>query len=264
MSARPKFKKSLDFETIESRIMLSSVTSILASTPAHGRAEVRATSIRSGGFTPSSQSIAVPQNQGPQGLNEALTPTGNLTPQQQRREQFVGVFKGPYVIGPGITDTQWQQVSIRGAGGTNSILHGDLQLKIIVPKDPTQPISAVSAIFDRNINSNSTLGFDLSAPQVVNGVPANLDSSGRPNHLSQVAIDVNTSGGAYAEAYSQGIVDIKYLPSPKHAPGSISQGTAIVRIRAQIYTPGVSNLLANAALNPGGPSQGGVSHKPVS
>ena len=264
MSRRPNFKTTLDFEPIESRILQSNITSVLASLPVVGRADVRSVSGPSRGFMPSSQSVAIPQNQGPQGVNLALTPTGTLTPQEQRREQFVGVFKGPYVIGPGRTDTEWQVVQIRGAGGTSSILHGDLQMKIIVPKDPNSQISAVSTIFDRSINSNSTLGLDMSAPQLVNGAAANLDSAGRPDHMSQVAIDVNASAGAYVEAYAQGLADIKYYPSKKTAPGAISQGTAVVRIRAQIYSTGVSFILANSALDPGGPSQTGVSRKPVS
>ena len=264
MSQRRKFKKTPGFELAEPRILLSNITSLLASMPAAGRADIRALSGPVKGFTPTSQSVAVPQNQGPQGVNLALAPTGTLTPQEQRREQFVGVFKGPYVIGPGRTDTEWQVVQIRGSGGTNSILHGDIQLKIVVPRDPNTQISAISQIFDRNINSNSALAFDMTAPQLADGKTANLDSGGRPNHLSQISIDVNASSGAYVQAYSQGIVDIKYFPSKKQASGAISQGTAILRIRAQIYTTGVSFILANSALNPGGPSQTGVASKPVS
>ena len=264
MSRRRNLKKALDFELIESKILLSNITSVLASVPVAARADVSSLAASRRGFTPSSQSVAVPQNQGPQGVNLALTPTGTLTPQEQRREQFVGVFKGPYVIGPGRTDTEWQVVQIRGSGGTNAMLHGDIQMKIVVPKDPGTPISAVSTIFDRSINSNSTLGFNMSAPQVVDGATSNLDSAGRPNHMNQVAVDVNASAGAYVEAFSQGIADIKYYPSKTTAPGAISQGTAVVRIRAQIYTVGTSFILANSALDPGGPSQTGVSRKPVS
>jgi hypothetical protein len=61
---------------------------------------------------------------------------------------------------------------------------------------------------------------------------------------------VNESSGLYDEAYSQGTIDIKYIPNGKHTPGVFSQGTAIVKIRAQIFTTQVDFLLANSNINP--------------
>lgn len=240
-------------ERFESRALPSAITSIMASQPhaIHGRVPGGGQSIR---FVPSTTSIAVPTNQGPQGTNLALVPTGNLTPHELRRERFVAAFIGPYSVGPGRTDTEAQQVHIRGAGGANTFLHGDIQIRIITPKDPSTQIGGVAAIFDRNLNSNTVLGFDLTAPQ------QDVDRAGRPNLLSPT-IDVNESSGVYDEAFSQGTVSIRYIPSGKHTPGVIDQGTAIVKIRAQIYTTGVDFILANSDLNPGGPSQGGPRRK---
>ena len=65
-----------------------------------------------------------------------------------------------------------------------------------------------------------------------------------------MTIDANISSGVYVEAYSQGTVNIRYIPSGKHTAGVISQGTAIVTIHAQIYTANTSFILRNVNLNP--------------
>jgi hypothetical protein len=114
----------------------------------------------------------------------------------------------------------------------------------VKPVDPSLPNSGVLAIFDRNLNSNTVLGLDFIAPSSA------VDQAGRPNFFNQVSIDLNESSGVYDEAYSQGTIQIKYLPSDQHTPGVVSQGTAIVKIRAQIYTTAVDFLLANSHINP--------------
>lgn len=202
-------------------------------------------------FVPSTTSIANPSNQGPQGTNLALNPTGTLNARELKREQFSAVFRGPYSVGPGRTSTEAFETFIRGAGTASTILHGDIQLRIITPKDPAVQIGSVSAIFDRNLNSNTVLGFDGSAPQLdANGQRINIDNAGRPNHMTQLSIDANVSSGVYNEAYSIGTVDIRYIPDARHAPGLLSQGTAVVTIRAQIYAPNVDFILTNSDINP--------------
>ena len=124
------------------------------------------------------------------------------------------------------------------------MLHSDIQMLLVTPKDPTIPIGGVSTIFDRNLNSNTVLGFDLSAPQ------QDVDRGGRPNYFPTVSIDANISSGTYVEAYSVGTISIKYIPNGKHTPGVISQGKAIVTIHAQIYTANVAFILRNANIDP--------------
>jgi hypothetical protein len=166
-----------------------------------------------------------------------------LTRRQLRREKFTATFKGTYTIGPGRTSTEASQIFIAAAGAANTILHADIQVSIVIPKDPTAPISAVSTIFDRNINSNTVLGLDLLAP------PQNVDRGGRPNAFPSVTPDVNLSAGSYADPYGQGVMTIHYVPSGKHTPGAIQQGTAIVTIHAQIYSAGTSFILRNANID---------------
>ena len=45
-------------------------------------------------------------------------------------------------------------------------------------------------------------------------------------------------------------MNIRYIPSGKHTAGVLSQGTAIVTIHAQIYSPNASFILRNANINP--------------
>src|SRR5262249_13824710 len=144
-------------------------------------------------FAPSQSSIAVPENQGPQGTNLAINPTGTLTPHEVRRQRFRAVFKGTYMIGPGRTDTEARRIAIRAAGTASSMLHSDIQVQIIVARDPTVQNSGVTTLFDRNLNSNSALGLDLASPQT------DVDSRGRPNRFTTVTLDANISSGVYVE-----------------------------------------------------------------
>jgi hypothetical protein len=200
----------------------------------------------SSGFVPSQNSIAVEGNQGPPpiGTNLAITPTGILTPREIRREKFVAQFSGTYAIGAGRTSTEALQTFITAAGTANTMRHCDIQLLIITPKQPSTQIGGTCVIFDRNLNSNTSLAFDLLAPQ------QNVDGAGRPNHFTQVSLDVNASAGLYDGGYAQGVMNIRYIPSGKHTRGVVSQGTAIVTIRAQVYTSNTAFILRNANINP--------------
>ena len=56
---------------------------------------------------------------------------------------------------------QASQILIRGVGTSNFFLHGDVQVGLSVPKDPTKAVSGAASAFDRNVNSNTGFGFDL-------------------------------------------------------------------------------------------------------
>jgi hypothetical protein len=200
----------------------------------------------SGGFVPSNMSIAVAGNQGPPaiGTNLALTPTGTLTPREIRRERFVAQFSGTYTIGAGRTSTEGLQTFITAAGTANTMRHCDIQMLIITPKDPSTEIGGTSVIFDRNLNSNTSLSFDMLAPQ------QNVDRGGRPDHFAQVSLDVNASAGLYVGGYAQGVMNIRYIPSGKKTRGVISQGSVTVTINAQVYTSNTAFILRNANIDP--------------
>jgi len=260
-------------ERFEHRELLALVTDIMAanhnavigsakvrallaqtSTPATTQSALTAAPLTSSGmnngrFVPSQKSIAVPQNQGflppaNPGYNLILQPTGTATPGEVKRQLFKATYRGPYIIAPGSFSSQSVQVFIRGAGSANTMRHSDIQMRLAVASDPSLETTGASVIFDRNLNSNTVLGFDLATPR------SNVDSRGRPNLISGVTLDVNASAGVYDEAYSQGVIDIHYYPSGKTVPGAIEQGTAVVTIHAQIYAANVDFILRNSDINP--------------
>lgn len=261
-----------DIEPCEARALLSAITDILASNSLHAQKGEMATTdlaggsggsgagsssgggsgaANGGGFSASVSLGGTTLNQGPllnpDGTvnNMALAPTGNPKPGLLKKEQFTARFVGPYSVVPGKTTTQAIQTLIQGAGTSNTMLHPDIQMRLVTPIDSGQPIGGVSSIFDRNINTNTVLGFDLSAPQ------SNVDAAGRPDHFTTVTVDSNISSGTYVEGYSQGVINIRYIPGGrKTVPGALSQGTAIITIRAQIYSANASFLLRNVNLNP--------------
>jgi hypothetical protein len=243
-------------EICEHRELLSAITDLMAanSISAARRAADSSQTVSTGavqtagnrGFVLSTTSIAIPANQSPPSLslNLALTPTGTLTRRQIRRERFSAKFAGPYTIGAGRTSTEALQTFITGVGSANTMIHGDIQMLIITPKNRSTQIGGVCGIFDRNLNTNTSLGFDLLAPQ------QDVDRAGRPNHFPAISLDVNASAGLYTEGFAQGVMNIRYFPSGRRTPGVLSQGKAVVTIHAQIYTPATNFLLRNATLDP--------------
>jgi hypothetical protein len=235
-------------EEVERREMLSAITDMMAGNSiAMGRKSVSAVA---NAF--STQSIAIPQNQGPalnpDGSinNQAIAPTGTLTKRELKKERFTATFAGTYTVGAGRTSDERIQTFITAVGSANTILHGDIQLLLVTPKDTSLPIGGVSAIFDRNLNTNTVLGMDESAPQS----PQFINRLGLPSRLPTVSIDVNLSSGTYDEAFAVGTMHIRYFPGAKRTPGALSQGKAVVTIHAQIYAANVGFILRNANIDP--------------
>jgi hypothetical protein len=250
-------------ELVERRELLSAITDVMAADSLRasaraGRAVAQLGGASSGGqgsggsssFASSITLGTSTLNQGPvlnpDGSinNMALAPTGTPKPGELKRMQFTARFVGPYSVVPGRTTTQASQTLIQGGGTSNTMRHSDVQIRIVKPIDPTLPFGGVGTVFDRNINTNSALGFDLSAPQ------SDVDRGGRPNVFPTVSVDVNASAGTYVEAYGQGVLNIHYIPSGKRTAGVLSQGTAIVTMHMEIYAPDASFILRNVALNP--------------
>ncbi len=77
---------------------------------------------------------------------------------------FKAVYRGPYIIGPGSFSSQAMQVFIRGAGTATTMLHSDIQMRLAVATDPTLQTTGAAVIFDRNLNSNTVLGFNRRPP----------------------------------------------------------------------------------------------------
>jgi hypothetical protein len=244
-------------ELVECRELLSSIIDVLASTSAashHGSSAstnlAAALSASRSGFTTTNDPSQLTQGPLAGTQNVAITPSGTFKPAAIKRQRFVARYVGPYSVIPGKTNTQSFQVIVQAAGTANTMLHSDFQARIVTPSTPATPdgtptpISGVSSIFDRNLNTNTVLGFDFADPN------STVNSSGLPDQFTSVSIDVNSSAGTYDEAYGQGVINIKYEPSGKHAAGTLSQGTAIVTIKAQIYASDASSILRNATIDP--------------
>lgn len=232
---RPGFRPAL--EGMETRTLLSAITHLL------NRSQPRQAAINA------QQAAPAPEELPP---NPLYFPTGQPTRHEMARQRFVAKFVGPFTVGAGRFSGEAQQVYMRGSGGSNQFLHGDAQLAVITPADPTQPLGGSISMFDRNINTNSSIGFELAANPATD-----LDAAGRPVRMTITQVDGNLSGGLYAGAIAEGTVEIRYKPSGARSRRVSSQGTAVVTIRAQVYTPGNGSILRNTDIDPGGPSQGG-------
>jgi hypothetical protein len=236
-------------EEIERRELMSAITDVMAGNSLSAGHQVE-TAIKTAFST---QSIAVPSNQGPfinpvtmQVENQALVPTGTLTTREQRKERFTAQFSGTYTVGGGVTSDQRIQTFITAAGSANTMRHGDIQMLLVTPTDPSEPIGGVSAIFDRNLNTNTVLGLDESAPQS----SPYINRLGLPTFIPTVSLDVNLTSGTYDEGFAVGNMRIHYSPSGKHTRGVLSQGKVTVTIHAQIYTANVGFILRNANIDP--------------
>lgn len=183
-------------------------------------------------------------------VNYLLSPDGQPSAHQYHKLQFRAFFRGPFTMGPGRYSTEANQIYIRGVGTSNQFLHGDVQLRIITPTDPTIPQAGASTSFDKNINSNSTLGL------LVQADPTSLDKAGRPTRLVIYSADPNTSAGQYVESQATGTINVTYHPQASPSkPGLTSTGIATLSINAQIYTLGTSFALRNAQLYNAGPKK---------
>jgi hypothetical protein len=175
--------------------------------------------------------------------------TGTLTPHELRRQTFAGRFKGNYIIGPGRTTAQAMQLSSKGYGGANQSFHLWTDMRITVPKDPTQPITGVIYIISWNVGTTGTqLFLDLVGDR-------STEVNGFPTHFTWT-VDP-TSSGIYGSAggygMGHGTVNIQYFrPSPGTAPG-IKVGKMNFAINGLIDTSGnfnVIGVLGNIPKNP--------------
>jgi len=153
---------------------------------------------------------------------------GQPTPHEQARTAFRAVFTGPFAIGPGRYSDQAHILYMRGVGGSNFFRHGNINLGIVIPKDPSAQVTGEAVLADKNVNSGGILGLQIVADQ--------FDQFGRPTHLIFVE-DPNIYSGAFFVESSTGTVDIGY-----HG------GAATVVFNGNVYTSGLTNPLRNSDL----------------
>jgi hypothetical protein len=160
---------------------------------------------------------------------------GQPTPHEQAREAFFAAFNGPFWVGPGRFTDQAKIYFMQGTGGSNMFHHGNFNMAIVIPTDPTAPITGVAVLNDKNTNGSGIVGLDLTAP------PGSLDALGRPTTLTFTA-DPNIYSGIFFADTANGTVQIRYHGA-----------AANVAFTGSIYTSGLTNPLRNASFVARGP-----------
>jgi hypothetical protein len=170
-----------------------------------------------------------------QGLNpaNAITPLIGSGPTRRElaRQRFHAYFSGPVTVSGGRFSDQGKTIYFRGLGGSNQFLHGDFQMAIVFPKDPTAPLFGEAYLQDKNTNSGGQVGL------VLQGVsPQTFDKAGRPTQLTFTS-DPNIYSGIYFADTSRGTVKIEY-----------SKGSATVVFDGLVYTSGLFSPIRNSDL----------------
>jgi hypothetical protein len=169
------------------------------------------------------------------GLNDntssPLLGNGFPTPQELARETFRATFTGRVYTGPGRFANQGTTYFLRGIGGSNFFLHGDFDMAVVTPTDPSANFLGLAVLNDKSTNSSGILGLDLTASRTA------VDSQGRPTQLT-FSGDPNVYSGAFAVSAAQGTVTITY--GAKNAVKVTFQGL--------VYTTGLTSPLVNQDL----------------
>jgi hypothetical protein len=114
-------------------------------------------------------------------------------------------------------------------GTSTQFLHGDYQMSIILPKDPSGSITGAAYLQDKNTAGANEMGLDINFDNTT------LDRRGRPTQGSWIT-DPNIYSGLSFFNHGSGTVRIRY---PRN-------GTAAVVFKGQIYTNGITNVTRNA------------------
>ena len=167
------------------------------------------------------------------GNNQSPLLGNGATLRELGRQSFRAGFNGRYYTGPGRFMDQGTTDFYRGLGGSNFFLHGDFDMAVITPVDPSAPFLGEAVLNDKNANTNATLGL------ILTGDRSSVDSLGRPTHLTFTG-DPNIYGGTFLVAGSEGTIDIKYGTGANHP---IS-----VKFSGLVYTTGLTSPLINQDL----------------
>jgi hypothetical protein len=166
----------------------------------------------------------------------ALADSSQPTPHEQARRAFVAKFAGNFITGPGRLTDQASQSFISGGGTSSAFLHGDLQMAVYVPRDPSSNTTGLAALIVKNVsNTGNLLVLDLQ------GDTQSLDGAGRPTRFTWT-VD-GSSGGTFSGADGQGTVEIRYRPGGQLPKRASSAGNAAVIFRGFLNTNGVTNIL---------------------
>ena len=169
---------------------------------------------------------------------------GTPTARELAREKFVARFSGPLATLPPRFSDQSKILYLHGLGtAPRFFLHGDYSLALAFPagfdrtnpggtaatatKPAVPPVTGFAFLDDKNNNSGSTVGLDLSAD------PTSFDAKGRPTRLFFTS-DPNVYSGLFYVTQSSGVVTIRY-----------GNGTASATFNGRLYTTGLTSAFQN-------------------
>jgi hypothetical protein len=224
MTRQQELGRKPSVERVEARALLSAITDLMVTAPQPLHlAQHPATS-----STPIAQAGFPLMN--PNNLFGPLAPTGIPTARELARQRFSANFSGPFYKAPPRFTSQSNLFFYRGLGGSTQFLHGDYQMMIAMPADPTKPILGAAYLQDRNINSGGAMGLDLTFD------PTSLDKFGRPTE-GTFTQDPNIYSGVDFTFTASGTVTIHYFGT-----------SATVIFKGLLYTNGITDPLRNMDL----------------
>jgi hypothetical protein len=162
-----------------------------------------------------------------------LLGNGTPTPHELARETFRAGFVGRLYTGPGRFSNQGTTYYYRGLGGSSFFLHGDFNMAIVTPTDPSAVFVGEAVLNDKSTNSSGILGL------VLVGNRSEVDQFGRPTKMTFTA-DPNIYSGAMAVAAAEGTVTIHYGNGPNQQ--------TVVTFSGRVYTSGLTSPLVNTDL----------------
>jgi hypothetical protein len=215
----------LILEEFERRELPSGIIDVMASQspvihPAHASS---AALVQSSQATPSLSNPNVPPPIGPG--------PGIPSARELAREHFKAFFSGPFYAAPPRFSGQSKIFFFRGLGGSTQFLHGDYQMQIVIPADPTSAVVGAAYLQDRNINSGGAVGFDVTT------TVQSLDQFGRPTQLTFTQ-DPNIYSGVDFVDTASGTLTIRYT----------STGSATAVFQGLLYTNSITDPLRNMDL----------------
>jgi len=233
ITARPRLL------TLEGRELLSGIVALMAASAPRVPSAISILSRRVAQNHAASTPIVISGNTGGTGsgntfmnnTNSQLLGNGTASPQEVKRETFHASFTGRVYTSAGRFSDQSTTYDFQGLGGTTFFLHGDQNMAIVTPTDPTKPFVGLSVMNDKSTNSGGIIGLD------VTGVRTAVDAKGRPTQLTFTA-DSNIYSGIFFTDAAQGTLTITY--------GSNNSYHAV--FDGRVYTNGLTNPLVNSAL----------------
>jgi hypothetical protein len=155
---------------------------------------------------------------------------GTPTPHELAREAFHAGFQGRSYTGPGRFSNQGTTYYYRGVGGSSFFLHGDFNMAIVTPTDPSAMFVGEAVLNDKSTGTSGILGL------VLVGDRSNVDQFGRPTKMTFTG-DPNIYSGAFSVAGAEGTVTIRYGNGPKQQ--------TVVTFSGRVYTSGLTSPLVN-------------------